>query len=136
MNKMILAALAALVLSACASTGGGRSALTVEQRAEQRVQSMVDRDFARTYQFLTPAYRGVHGEEAYTSMLRQGPTSWKEGKVISKECNESGERCTLRVQVKMIAAKVVPGMPAFPVTATRTENWIRVDGQWYYSPRR
>ena len=129
----------ALALTACATSPSSVSKLSPEQqvaeRAAQRWQGLIDKDWAVAYGLLTPGYRAVHSQEAYQASFVGSPVTWDSVEVNGVECS-SEERCTASVSVGFRVQGGLPGVPNLREKQQVSEVWLNTDGAWHHLPRR
>ena len=125
-----LLALVLLNLTACSTP----EPLSVEERAQQRWDHVVAREFEQAYEFFSPGYRETTPLHEYMIDALSRPVRWLNAEVIGASCLE--DVCRLSVEVTYQPA-VGPG-PLRQLRPTRTieERWIRIDGVWWYTVNR
>ena len=120
------------LLAACESELPPTPEEIVAERAQARWQAMVDRDFEAAWPFYSPAYRGQRSEPVFVTDLSRRPLRWQSADV--KEVSCEGSRCEVTAEVDYS----VPGAPGVlsGLESSRAVNevWIRLDGEWWYSP--
>lgn len=124
-------ALAALILSACATTSKPPEE-AVKERAQERLDLLIAQDYAAAYEYLSPGYRsGVTLNDYQRRMLRQR-TQWTRATVGESDCSE--DACKVRISIEYTIYGAVPGVSRFDSRAASTEDWVRSGGQWYFVP--
>jgi hypothetical protein len=130
---------ATLFMAACASTGSSVSKLPPEQqvaeRAEQRWQALIDKDWAVAHSLLTRGYREVHTLEAYQASFAGSQVAWDSVEVSTVECS-SEERCVATVSVGVRGQGGVPGVPNLQQKQQISEVWLDTGDGWHHLPRR
>ena len=125
-------ALAAGLLAGCASTSTPATAEdAVSQRAQQRVDLLLERNYDQAYAYLTPSYRALNDAERYRGRFGNG-AKWIEPKVSKVECTTE-ERCVVTVKLGVLV--VARGFGSKPIDSTMIETWLKEDGQWWYYQR-
>ncbi|GMU43238.1 MAG: hypothetical protein IT479_10480 [Xanthomonadales bacterium] len=104
----------------------------VKQRALKRWDLLIERKFDEAYALLSPGYREVHPQDAYTKSMKDRPVQWTRVLFQGVECES--DRCTVEIQVN--AQFQMPVMRVGTVDALNvvTESWILSDGEWYLVP--
>ena len=129
--KIICLACLALTLAGCQS--GEDSAArpqTVEERAQARWDRMVERDFAGAWEYYTPGFRQQYQQDIFASDMRDRPVQWLGAEVLESRC-ESDDKC--EVTVSLNYRTQAPGLRSnMEVTRELKDEWIRLDGQWWY----
>ncbi|GAC1599686.1 MAG: hypothetical protein NVS3B2_01160 [Ramlibacter sp.] len=124
-----VASLALVAMTGCA--GFGKPATPQEQvkaRAQQRADALVKRDFARAYEFFTPAYRAAVSADTYRNSIGNALVLVS-SQVESVEC-ESLEKCIAKVRVET-KPLVVPRFTG-TITTYADETWLLEAGQWWF----
>lgn len=122
---MLLAA--GLALAGCAAFVDNRPREDiVRERAQQRAEAYVKGDFARSYTFLSPAYRKLRDEAAYRRSFGAGAV-WQKAEVANVACEE--QRC--KVGLKVSVKPLIPGMFNDTITVQFEETWLLEDGNWW-----
>ena len=120
-----------LALAGCASAPPAKPEVAVAERAQARYDALIAKNYKAAYEFLSPAYRARFNFENH---LRARPiiTTYTAAKVLSVEC-ESDAACKTQIEVTSKGLRVPAGrgMPNWPITSVETEQWVRVDGQWW-----
>lgn len=129
--KALLVALGALLLAACAGTGAPVSdEASVEERAQQRWENMVARDFAAVWEFYTPGFREVTPQSDFRSEMARRPLRWLQASVRDADCD--ADQCRVRVDVTYQAIAAPAGQSRTRMTRLLDETWVRLDGQWWF----
>ena len=133
--KSIFTLLVCLLLAACA--GQPRNTLSTEERvterAEARWELLIDKRYARAYEYLSPASREIQSLEFYIMRTGRSVLNWKEASVQSVLC-EQPDVCLVEVYVEALASPPVPRGRPVPTNRTLTETWVRANGNWYFVP--
>ena len=138
LSNLSLAARTAALTLAAATLVGCASAPTapvtpatpeqaVSERAQQRWDRLLVRDFEKAYDYLTPAYRDLKTPTQYASSFSNG-AAWKSAKVDTVSC-ESAERCTATVKLEVV---VLARGFSKPLESTLYETWLLDEGQWWF----
>lgn len=120
--------LAAALAAGCATVGAGSKTAEeiVLERAQARLDALLERDWARAYPFLTPSYRALVPRQRYGNQF-QGPIQWEQAKAASAKCEE--KRCVVKVEVS--ARVLLQGHTDRVTTSHFEEVWILEEGQWF-----
>ena len=102
----------------------------VSQRAQQRVDWLLDRKYDKAYEYLAPSYRALNNLESYRGQFGDG-AKWIEPKVAKVEC-PTEDRCNVMVKLKILV--VAPGFSK-PINSNIFETWLKEDGEWWYFQR-
>jgi hypothetical protein len=100
----------------------------VEDRATQRWQLLIRRDFPAAYQYLSPGSRETTPENVYVGRFGNA-TQWLDAKQVSSNCVEDLCQITMAVKYR-IHHKYFP--KGIENTREFKEKWVRSDGQWWY----
>lgn len=128
----LLAAVAGLGLGGCAATGAPNADEVVRERAQERLDLMLAEDYTAAYAYLSPGYRSSVTSAAYLKAMALRPVRWTGARVAGTECTE--DACEVRVAIDYAVYGAVPGVSRFDGKSAATEDWIRVDGEWYLRP--
>jgi hypothetical protein len=134
---LMLAALLTAV-TGCATQGGvgsGKSNVrgAPEVRAQERWDHLIGGKPELAYTYLTPGARSTKPLEAYAADMKSRPVHWLSAKALGKEC-KSEDSCTVRVYVEYSAKLPLQVGGNVTAPAELEEQWIAVDGVWYYAP--
>ena len=127
----------ALISAGCANlpSGGEHSAAqTPEQqvaaRSDARAKAIMAGDYKAEYGFMTPAYRQVASEDRY-QVSHPNLFTLYAAKVDSVQC-PSADTCLVKTawtyKTKMGGRNIDVGK----ITNVIPEQWIKVDGQWWF----
>jgi len=120
-----------LALGACASLQPKAPEVEVAERAQQRWDALIKKDFAKAYTYTQPAFRAVVKPEIYPSRFTNA-AEWKDVQVHQVNCE--AERCTVRIRLN--SKILLPAYRRLPdVVSYFDENWVRENGQWWYFDR-
>lgn len=126
--RKALAVTAALLLAGCAALSTPKTAEDqVAQRAQERLDALLEWDLDKVIQYTTPAYRKDLNKNHYASRYL-GVGNWTEARVESVSCEESA--CDVKVLVTYELKR-----PKITNTRPLQERWIEVDKQWYIYER-
>ncbi len=100
----------------------------VEDRASERWQLLIKRDFPAAYLYLSPGSRERIPEKFYLGSFG-GSTQWLDAKPGSIECDEDVCRVTMSVNYRIFHKYIPKGLEN---TREMKEKWVRSEGQWWY----
>lgn len=123
--------LAAILLAACAGTGGG-SGSTVAKRAMERWEAVLAADFDTAYNYYSPGFRSSQSRGDFELSQRLRKVQFSNAEFQSEECTENV--CLLNFKVSYTIASPVPGIDTWKGNQSLDEKWIRTGGQWWYFP--
>jgi len=115
---------ASLVLAGCAAfqPSPEQQRQAVKERVEARWDSVLKRDWAAAYEFLTPATRAGLDLQAYSR--RGNPLIYRAAVVRSVEC-ASSDVCRVTLDVTYATRRGL-------VTTPLAESWVRVGWRWFF----
>ena len=125
LNWLALCASTALV--ACASMGAGSPEDAVKQRVNERWKALVSGDFARSYAYTAPSFRGLISQDVYRGRIG-GAVSWVAGEVASVQCPEP-IKCIARVRIDY--KPLLRGRAGETFSTYADETWVLEGGQWW-----
>jgi hypothetical protein len=128
--SMVLSAVAVVALLAGCATAPEVPEQTIEERAQARWDYMVARQPGDAWQYLTPGYRERTGRDRYAQIMQSRPVRWLSAEVEGAECDQ--DRCTVRTSVTYNVPSAPHGQDKIVLQRTISENWIRLDGQWWH----
>lgn len=105
----------------------------VKRRALKRWNLVIDRDFDKAYDLLSPGYRETNPRDIYVKKMTSRPLQWT--KVFFQEATCEVDVCQVELQVN--AQFQMPVMRVGTVDAVNVikENWILSDEEWYLVPK-
>jgi len=127
-----LVAGAVLALTAC---GGSvpEPEHTLEERVLARWDYRIQRDFESAWEYYSPGFRQTNPREEFVRDSARRPVRWHSVELEWIEC-ENEKLCQVRVEVVFQALGAPSGMSRMRVPQRLTETWIRIDGEWWFSP--
>lgn len=117
----------AALLGGCATTTTTAPDQVVGKRAQQRWDLLLKSDYAKAYEYLSPAQRAVLSPQGYINRFGEG-AQWRSAKLDSVSC-ESAERCTAVVKIE---TQVLARGFSAPITTRISEIWIQDEGRWWF----
>ncbi len=133
-TRPVFAAMGAILLallSACATVAPTQDEIVAE-RAQARWDALEARDYAKAYTYYSPAFRSRSTAVDLEIKLRMQRVKWLGADYVGQSC--SGDVCTVEIDLKYQVAKPVPGVDSWGGVDRIREQWIKVDGQWWYVP--
>ncbi len=140
-HGLLALALVVAGLGGCASNGGSRgdsaksanASTALESRAVERWNLLIASKFEEAYQFLSPGVRSTKTAQTYAAELAGRPVRWLTVKYHGKDC-ASENSCAVTVEVDYEVKLVSAGVGKVQVPGYIVENWIRLNGNWYFVP--
>lgn len=108
----------------------GSPAALVAVRANTRWQHMIKHDFKAVHGFFTPYNKAITSQEAYVKEMGNG-NAWLAAEVVSVSCQQ--QLCNARVRIDV--ASPMPSKFGDKITTHVDEEWVLVDGDWWFSRR-
>lgn len=126
MSRQIFALFFLLSLGACTLLDARAPEEVVADRAQQRLDTLMEGDYEASYQFTTPGYRTTEGPGRYGTRWA-GVSMWLSAQVSDVTCSsrEQVDRCEVTVKVSYKAARYEP------TTTFLVEDWLLIKGNWY-----
>lgn len=106
---------------------------SIEERVLARWNYMIEREFAQAWEYYTPGYRQTMPRDQFEDDMKRRPIRWYEAELNSVECQEN--RCSVTVDITYRAVSAPHGQSRMRLTRPLSETWVRMDDQWWYSPR-
>lgn len=134
---LLVVSIACLLLAGCSAKLTKSAAATPEQRAQERWDALLARDFQKAFTYLSPGMRSASTPDAYAAQMGVRPVKWKGARVLESDCTDdaAAEACRVTVQIDFTVPASIPGIKELSSTSSLSERWIRVDGVWYYVSR-
>ena len=134
-DRMRLAALAALVIALAGCNTNSDPAAAVDTRAVERWNYLIAHQAEKASDYLSPGTRETQTRESYASAMNSRPVRWTAAKFNHKECD--ADRCKVYIDVTYSVAMPGAGAIGKPVesTSTQSETWVRVKDDWYFLPK-
>ena len=106
----------------------------LEQRVRERWQTLVDRDFEKTWEYSTPAFRRIFSKSLYLGNFSYA-TEWELTgiEVLNYDARAAVASVAVRVTSKPIKQTSAASMALGAIPYTFREKWLNIDGQWWYS---
>lgn len=128
----VLALAAAAVLASGCLEPAPEPSEAVTERAQQRWDALVARDFSAAWVLYSPGFRETNPEGDFTWEMSRRPVRWEDARVAAADCD--GDRCTASVRVRYHVPAAPAGLNTLRNEREVEETWIRVDDQWWYVP--
>jgi len=132
MSRSILLTLVALLLGACA-VAPKPPAETMAQRVQKRWDIVVAGDLKAAYGFFSPALRESVSYESYLQSVLTRTVHWTKGE-FREVVGCEDVVCKVRVAIHYEVNGLAPGQGTFKSVRMVIEDWIEVDGIWYFVP--
>ena len=135
----VLALCSLALLAGCAKNGAVSTSQTpeqiVQQRATERWNLMIARDFDKVYEYTDTAYRLVNTpidlDRKYGGKRYRVGVNWTKAEFISVECG-TPDRCVTRFSVSSLV-NVPPSFTNMEINNVPTEEvWLLQEGNWFY----
>ena len=134
---LIMALAVPLVAPTRADTPAGLSAeqaAALEQRVRERWQTLIDHDWAKTWEFSTPTFRGIFPKSMYVHNFSYA-VQWELTSVEVVDYDADAAVASVAAGVMSMPTKQTSSasraLGAVPVTIH--EKWIFTDGEWWHS---
>ncbi|HZJ96190.1 MAG TPA: hypothetical protein VFD11_11640 [Thiopseudomonas sp.] len=106
----------------------------VFELAEQRQAALLEYDFEKAYQYMSPGYRQLNTVDKFTSD-HMGVYNWESSKVLKATCEE--DLCEVNVEVVfdvgMQSGARGRKPEKFLIPRINKETWVRLDNKWWFS---
>ena len=118
-------------LAGCAGTGKAPEDI-VTTRAQERIDYLLAEDFESAYAYFSPGHRSGVSVRDFQRQQYTKKVQWTGAKVNESEC--SNNSCKVRISVDYAIYGGLPGVSRMDSTRMIEEDWILVDGTWYFWP--
>lgn len=133
---LLLAALSAGLLAGCmqSDTLTDQQVVALEDRVHARWQTLIARNFDKTWEFATPAYREVFPREFHPLQYSYA-VEWEltDIRLLDYDARAAVASVAVRVMSKPVKFTSSASRAVGAVPVTFTEKWILIDGEWWYS---
>lgn len=136
--KLLFVVAVLALLAGCGTMGGTKSGAaggkgkTVEERAQERWNYLIERKAAEAYEYLTPGYRGAHPKDIYAAKMSTRPVKWTKASITNKQCEDENTcEVALIIEFNLRMGGGVGTVSSFNV---QKEKWLRIKNQWYHLP--
>lgn len=123
-----------LSVSACALIHPKTDEQIVGDMAQQRQVALLEKDFVKAYQYMSPGYRQLNSVEQFTSNYA-GVYSWVSSDILSTACEE--DVCTVNVEVSIDIGLMqntrTPAPKKVLIPRVNHETWLKLEGKWWFS---
>jgi hypothetical protein len=130
--SILFSALAAMLLSGCATTPTATPEDVVKQRAEARWEALLSRDYPGAYSFYSPGYRSTTKVTDFEFEIRLRRVRWTSAEYQAHEC--VGITCTVKFKLGYRVNSPVPGLNTWNGYDYIDEQWLKTGGEWWYLP--
>ncbi len=130
-TSFVLAAL--LGLAACSSLQLRDDSAVVTDRANARAEALKAGDFEAAYAFMSPGYRSTNTLERFKATHAGGAALLKSAEVERVDCKV--ETCSVFIKAGYLFKNPrISRITDQPVVVERVneEDWVKVDGEWWY----
>ena len=139
-RSLLVALLLPILLMACAPGEEPARELTpeetaaLEQRVRERWDAMADHDFERVYEFTTPNYRSIFSKDMFVNKFSYAVDWELTGvEVVNYDSRAAVASVVARVMTRSTKLTKYTASGYGVVPRDLREQWILVDGEWWYS---
>lgn len=128
--------LTGVFLSACAGTAPVPEVaeFSISERAQDRWDAVLARDYETAYSFYTPGYRSATSLMDFALGIRGRRVRWTTAEYKEHDCAENS--CTVTFDVGFTVPKPAPGLDKWEGEQEIVEKWVKTDGRWWYLPQK
>lgn len=137
-SRFVWAAMIApmLVLAGCAggmgAGKGGDAQVALRERATERWQFLIENQYDKAYEYLSPGYRASRTQAQYETVSRsRAAFKWKSIRWIGAEC-ETADSCLVSMDVEYQTR--LPQAGDIASYFQSRERWVQSGGRWYHLP--
>ena len=127
----VIIGLALLTLTACATSPAARDK-AIQQRAQDRWDALLAKDYATAYSYLSPGYRSSVSVTDYEINVRARRVQYVSAEYRSHRCEEAA--CTVEIMVGYKVDRPLTGLPEWKGSSMVEERWVFTDGKWWFLP--
>lgn len=135
-RALMVSALIALLLGACASVspGKGKDTRPAAERAADRAGFFVAGQFDKAWEFTTPGYRATVPQKNYVEKSEVWPIKWLDASVVDSDCVADAMTCEVAIYVEFQTQIPMPHVGRLTMNHKLTETWLKIDDVWYFLP--
>ena len=134
--RLLVGALLVAIAAGCSDPDelSPQQTAALEQRVRERWQTIIDRDFDKTWEYSTPNYRSVFSKRMFAKNFSYG-IDWELTGV--EVLHYDGRAAVASVAARVMTKPTKPtnaaseAVGAMPITLR--EKWILIDGEWWHS---
>ena len=106
----------------------------LQQRVRERWQTLIDHDFAKTWEFSTPTFRGIFPKSLYVHNFSYA-VDWEltSVEVVDYDADAAVASVVTGVMSKSTKQTSSASRALGAVPITIREKWIFTDGEWWHS---
>jgi len=127
--KLLPAALALMILSACAASPQSRED-EIRQRAQARWDALLEKDYETAYSYASPGYRSTMSVVDFEIEIRSRRVQYQSAEYKEQSCDE--QTCSVTMLIGFKVVKPVIGLDVWESTSAIKEQWIQTGGEWWY----
>ena len=129
---LLLSTIWLTALAGCASAPELPPEEAAGQRALAQAQALIDGDYERALQFVTPSYRDSPRARLYGG-THAGASFWTDAELAWVRCDEvpRPERCTVRLLIYNSNPLSARSRGLQPSPFVWEKVWIRLENEWY-----
>lgn len=122
-----------VLLFACGNDSAKPDESKLKSRVESRWALMIDRDFEKTYQYFTPAYRKLYDFDGYLDELQtSGSVEWVSARYLTSVVSNEGADVEVEIDYKLALPDASMNDAVGQISTQMNENWVWSSGQWWY----
>lgn len=106
----------------------------LRERVEGRWDALVERDFLKAYEFMSPSYRKLYSAEHYTSGFGS-VVSWRSAEVLKVDIDGGSANTVVEVLYQLAipeGAGATLGSEIGSISKDFNEFWIWSQGEWWF----
>ena len=127
---LLCAVCTAMFATGCATTPAIDE---VGTRAQARWDHLLAGELETAYGFLSPGTRSSVSSLQYQRSIYLKKVRWTKARHVESDCQEDTCKVSILLDYSLLAP--LPGVAKYESSKTVTENWVRVDGQWWFVPK-
>jgi hypothetical protein len=111
-----------------------QQASALEQRVHARWQTLIDRDFEKTWEYSTPVFRRTFPKSLYLGNFSYAVEWQLTGvEILNYDARAAVASVAVRVMSKPVKQTSAASRAIGAIPATIREKWLYIDGEWWYS---
>ncbi len=108
----------------------------LQSSVESRWLAIIEQDFESAYEYFSPGHKETETAEAFSlrMLTAQMNMKWTKGEFVSANCVEE-TICEVKIKLDYEYSFSKRSLGGVAVNTEVSENWIQVEGKWYFVPK-
>ena len=134
LQAVLTALICILTVASCATTSKDNSDQVIPQRAQERWDALLAKDYAAAYAFATPGYRSSNSVTDFEIEVRSRRVLYTAAEYREHRCEDTV--CTVKIAVNYRVVRPAPGVPEWKSSSVVEERWVFSEREWWFLPEK